>query len=148
MKKINEGFYEIEPELYAEMKEGQWFITDEESEDIAGPFSSLEDLAASRVEAWLSDLDPATAEVMKPGDPGFVNFKDIPVAPATPPYTPEQVTEMTDLVTLREAAQFLPVTRQNLEYHRNRGSLKVSPVVTGRTVELYSLQQLKEAFPS
>lgn len=158
MKKINEGFYEIEPELYAETKEGRWFITDEKSDDVAGPFADLEALRAV--------VDRATSLARRDGVRWIESYieraSDAAVAAEairTDALTtvsnttgqPEVVVTLEsaeDLVTLREAAQFLPVTRQNLEYHRNRGSLKVSPVITGRSTELYSLKQLKEAFPS
>lgn len=124
MKQINADFYVIEPELYAERRPGGWLITDEQAKVVAGPFASLELLEASLTDARV----PEEAKTFE--------------GEAIPAPKPE------DLVTLREAATFLPVTRQALEARKRRGTLKVSPVVVGRSTELYSLKQLKEAFPN
>jgi hypothetical protein len=151
VKKINEGFYELAPGLYAEQRDAKWWVTDEKEQVQAGPFDSLEDLASSRVEADLDALDLSTVKVARPGDPDFVDFPSALTTVTNRTDRPEVVVNQAvaaDLVTLREAAAHLPITRQGLEYHRNRGTLPVSPVVTGRSVELYSLKALKEAFPS
>jgi hypothetical protein len=130
MKKITESFYEIEPELYAEWREGGWVITDEKAAVVAGPFATLELLDAS--------LKPGAEEVKtSQGETVRVVINPPGVTDRGP----------ADLVTLREAAGFLPVTRQALEARKRRGTLKVSPVVVGRSTELYSLRELKEAFP-
>ena len=160
MKKLNETLYEIATGLYADRRsDGQWYVTDEQEEILDGPFASIEAVAASRVEAQLDALDPETVTMLKPGDPGWVEFKfDQPVTippglhevtnttgEPIPVVTPEQAA---DLVTLREAAEFLPITRQGLEYRRKKGILGVDPVVTGRSTELYSLKALKAVYPS
>lgn len=128
MKKLNENLYEIATGLYADRRsDGQWYVTDEDEEIQGGPFASLEALAAG----WAPP--PALSPVMNTtGEPEVV-------------VTQEQAE---DLVTLREAAAHLPITRQGLEYRRKKGILGVDPVVTGRSTELYSLKALKAVYPS
>lgn len=137
MKRLSHDLYVVTPGTYVDRRAGAWYVSDENSKILAGPFDSpeaardhVEGEEAATAEADLDALDPATAVVLKPGDPGFVVFQE------------------DDLVTLREAAGFLPVTRQALEARKRRGTLGVSPVVAGRTVELYSLKALKEALGS
>lgn len=133
MKKLKDTLYKIEEGLYAEQRaDGKWVISDEKYEVHGGPFDTLEELEASRMD---------NGEDQGPAEPP-------PVAPAEPPYTPQDIADMTDLVTLREAAEHLPLTRQALEKRKSRGTLPVSPIITGRSVELYSLKALREAFPS
>lgn len=159
MKKINEGFYEIEPELYGEAREGRWYVTDEESEEVAGPFESLEALkdVVSRSEAMAArdrgafplsyyierGADAATAaEAIRTSGPTLATNN---TGHAEVVVTADRAA---DLVTLREAAEHVGMTRQGLEYRRKKGILGVDPVVTGRSVELYSLRALKEKYPS
>lgn len=130
MKKINETFYEIEPELYAERRGARWFITDEQEEVQAGPFASLEVLQKS--------LKPGAQEIAS--WQGGVERVEI-----VPPGVPD---DPDDLVTLTEGAKHLPVTPQALYAALKRGTLPVEPVVRGRTITLYSLRELKEKYPS
>jgi hypothetical protein len=123
MRKITDDLWKVDDELglYAERKAGLWFLSDESETQLDGPFDTLEALEASRS-----------------GEPEL--------QPAPEPGGPLESYDSTDLVTLREAAEFLPITRQALQYHRRRGSLKVEPLVTARSIELYSLAALKEAY--
>jgi hypothetical protein len=123
MRKITDDLWKVDDELglYAERKAGLWFLSDESETQLDGPFDTLEALEASR------GGEPEPQPVPEPGGP-------------------LESYDSTDLVTLREAAEFLPITRQALQYHRRRGSLKVEPLVTARSIELYSLAALKEAY--
>lgn len=156
MKKISERLYVIEPGVYADrLPDGSWRISDEQSHPLDGPFPSLEalqeflaqdaeseaeaqrireDRAAERIEADLDALDPDAlpADAVQHLDDGTV-VVNLP--------------EAEDLVTLSEAAKFLPVTRQTMATARRRGTLGVPPVVTGRTAVLYSLKALKARYP-
>lgn len=124
MKKLNEALYELEAGVYAEQRsDRQWYITDEQEEILSGPFATLEALDTWR---GRDDVDPDATTLEE----------DLAAAPAE------------DLVTLREAAPHLGITRQGLEYRRKKGILGVDPVVTGRSTELYSLKALKAVYPS
>lgn len=118
MKKLTDDLYLIEKGLYAERRGIEWFTSDEQSKILAGPFASLVDL----------QRDPL----------------------ATPPETTAAVVDhdSSDLVTLREAGQHLPISHQALFAARRRGTLKVQPVIEARTTTLYSLKALKEAYPA
>lgn len=133
MKKLTEDLWLIETGLYAEQRGTQWFVSDEQSAILSGPFGSLEDLQASRIEQVLDDLDVETAQVQKLPDGSVAVSLD--------------ALDSTDLVTLSEAADYLPRTRQALTSARRRGTLKVEPVLEARTTKLYSLKALKEAYP-
>jgi len=116
MKYLTDDLYEISAGLYAERRGKTWVISDEKSEVLDGPFSSLEAL---------------TAKIN--GEPMPAGLEEL---------------DSTDLVTLREAADHLPMTHQALFAARSRGTLKVEPVVTARSTTLYSLKALKEAYGS
>lgn len=133
MKKLTEDLWLIEEGLYAEQRGTQWFVSDEQSEILAGPFDSLESLEASRIEQTLDALDVDTAQVQKLSNGAVAVSLDS--------------LDSTDLVTLREAAEHLPRTHQALYAAQRRGTLKVDPIVEGRTMKLYSLKALKEAYP-
>lgn len=159
MKKLNDGFYEIEPELYAEAREGRWFITDEESEEVAGPFESLEALkdvvsragsmaARDRGAFPLSHYIERAAEAGHAAEVIRANGLTLVANTTGRPEVVVTADQAEDLVTLREAAEHVGMTRQGLEYRRKKGILGVDPVVTGRSVELYSLRALKEKYPS
>ena len=115
MKHLTDDLYEISAGVYAERRGKTWVISDEASEVLDGPFSSLEALNAK------INGEPMPAEALGELD-------------------------STDLVTLREAADHLPMTHQALFAARSRGTLKVDPVITARSTTLYSLRALKEAY--
>ena len=121
MKKLTEDLWLIEEGLYAELRGEQWFVSDEQSAILAGPFGSLKEL-----DQWRT---PGAAPVEEFASP----LADL---------------DSTDLVTLREAAEHLPRTHQALYAAQRRGTLKVEPVIAARTTKLYSLRALKEAYPS
>lgn len=150
MKKISERLYVIEDGVYADrLPDGRWRISDEQENLIDGPFSSLQELQANLedyadIEAELDAADPDAMDVKRPGDPGFLvyngqNFEANEARDGT--------IETADLVTLSEAAKFLPVTRQTIQTARRRGTLNVDPKVVGRTTTLYSLSELKARYP-
>lgn len=134
MKKLTEDLYLIEPELYAELRGTQWFVSNEQSEILAGPYASLELLQKARqpgaveLKTMANGNETVRVEIVPPG----VSLEDL---------------DSTDLVTLSEAADYLPRTRQALTSARRRGTLKVEPVLEARTTKLYSLKALKEAYP-
>lgn len=137
MKKISERLYVIEDGVYADrLPDGRWRISDEQERLIAGPFDSLEALQGHRAaETIEADLDAADPDIMSPGD----LFEADDVRDGT--------IETADLVTLSEAAKFLPVTHQTLHTAKRRGTLYVAPRVVGRTTVLYSLEELKARYP-
>lgn len=119
MKKLNEDIYLIEPGLFAERRGQSWYVSDEDSNVLAGPFATLEALEA----------------------------RDAAPAPAPEP-------ESTDLVTLRQASEHLPVSYQSLYAARGKGLLP-EPVrevqaawVKGGIMRLYSLAELKAVYAS
>lgn len=137
MKQLTPDLYVIEPGIYAERRGEQWFVSNEDSAVLAGPFDTVEaardhqeDRAGERVEAELDALDPDAVVVLKPGDPGFVEF------------------DPRDLMTLRQAAKHLPVSSQALYAARARGALPeprrviATPATKSGQVSLYSLADL------
>lgn len=113
MKKLGNGFYQLEPGIYVERLENGWVISNEACEALTEPRSTLDAAVAEyRGTAAPSERQPVDA----------------------------------DLVTLSEAAPLLGRTRQALAKARRAGTLQVDPVVTGRTVVLYDLAQLKARY--
>lgn len=132
MKKLTDDLHLIEEGLYAERRGAQWFVSNEQSEILAGPYASLDLLEKARqpgaveISSWQGGVE--RVEVIPPG----LAVGDDP----------------TDLVTLREAAEHLPITHQALFAARSRGTLKVEPLIEARSTTLYSLRALKEAYPA
>lgn len=130
MKKLTDDLWLIEEGLYAERRGEQWFVSDEQSEILAGPYRSLELLEKARhrgaveVGSWQGGVERVNI-----APPGVEDY------------------DSTDLVTLREAGEHLPISHQALFAARRRGTLKVEPLITARTTTLYSLKALKEAYP-
>lgn len=133
MKKLTDDLHLIEEGLYAERRGAQWFVSNEESEILAGPYASLEMLEKAR-------------------QPGAIEFSSwqggIERVEIVPPGLAVAEYDAADLVTLREAAEHLPITHQALFAARSRGTLKVEPLIEARSTTLYSLRALKEAYPA